>query len=709
MKKHSWGIALILITLLVSSAVSPTALAQSSNDYPDQTQIWTTGPGDIENRDLHGISKKEYIALWNLDKDVQNSSPLYDIDEKENWEDVFESGDKAQELSQGQTSLYDNTQMSWKAFANLAHRTDFSRYYTSSVIPKWNNNAIKEYESEITGERTKSRLPVGVSTDSNSYIKDAFIEKYSIDPSVYIDTSQGKKTIYTTPSGSINTLVDYRTTHPSEQGKVDWNHKNSRIVYQQLLKNGNIIDEKTQNEHTANLEYKNLAEGENNITLKTKIETKWKKTEYTWDPCPPPEDDDDNNNEESGGDSGDKSAEKGSNKGSEGKGSTVSIEENNKNNYEPLVDSDTRNEKSTLLNKTESEKRYTAQGTCGEWVVSSEKDITKSIVVSKKMNVHVMESPDFEATYAKKPNGKTLAHIKTDDIWTHTVFPESRVIASGWRIYSSRDLNYYKMFVVDGDSPQAIGMLNPSVESTAFPSEHQLVSPSSSFQNEPKIISKSGVSKKAPNRPNNVNLPYIQGDGSGEFKDIKEYTVDLKYIDTGKITLHGPLNNSTKTVDPEVKTLRESRISVKSTPDGDMTDLTFELKDSEGNPINTQNRGNEYILFNGDEYNTNNNGVVKLEAELEPNVHGKYAVRYITPNWWEVNHNTVYKGTETFFTPPGGKGLMGWVYTFLKLFVVFGSFYYVFQRTLKPHGYDLRKPIKKTYDLVMNFLRYELF
>lgn len=643
-EKFFFGIAIslsVLLVLLGCVFVGSVSTATTGEDWSDGPGVITERIGGLDySEEINGVPLKLYIQMWNYDIDTANNkkgSTKYKISREE----------------------LNNSEISAVELLNIAYETDFSFYTHPGSIVNWNKIAFSEYKNNYEGDEV-SWVPQflnNLEKSEKGFIRSAYVEPYSIDPSVRIDTARKNDVRYIRNSGKIRVITDYRVEPPGDSESMcsekKYSRKNVEIKYVKLTTDENLLGERENADRGVVFKYNNLSAGKHTLYLKSKIKGNWS---YT--------------------------------------------------GWEGEYYSNNESETPSDLSREECYNVHRVSGT-----------VKDELTLETSFEVRVREKLSGNIKYATFPNGRMQIYIKTNGRWTEAVLPNGGSVSSGWRLYISRDRNYNQINRYDTDGIPASENdfshpSNPPVQITAFPSSYGVIGLSgkkSDKQAAPEIIMSNGTTINTSSwKPTELKLSY-----AGTFTDPRVVVAEIPGTYSTETTVRGVLGTNSFSGSPEPINVKKPKISYKFIDYNNETNngtLRIKVTNKEtGAPIKLENTSRSIRVKNETIRSTGGDGIVKYTGKF-PGVLSDYRIVFESENWWEVpKGKTAYADRIVRFNPPGGVDAWDIINRYLALFFLFGGLYFVLRKSvlrLTKGKVDLKRPVTKFVKKVKDILSF---
>lgn len=154
----------------------------------------------------HGVNESTFVHLWSGDDDLDNRSA---------------------------------TQSAMDA---LAAGTDVPLDAPPSAVDRWNRGELTDWPAI---DPSRSMHPPHTSLEDGTYVRDAFVEIVTIEPSTRAWLAPGRRPLYVAPDGAVLGVVDYRVEVPSDDttgsNRVYWQLINHRINMTELEVDGRTV------------------------------------------------------------------------------------------------------------------------------------------------------------------------------------------------------------------------------------------------------------------------------------------------------------------------------------------------------------------------------------------------------------------------------------------------------------------------------------
>ena len=203
-------------------------------------------PGTAEN----GLSANETATLWSGDSDNYISQEEY----------------------------YQRYGHERSTAAQVANGTDITFKRPPATAETWTRNDFEDLEA---GGSDISVHPPHASLDSGTYIKDAHVTVFAVQPSTWGHLDSDETPLYIAPEGTMRGFVDYRVRVPEDDSSgsttVDWSLTDHAIQEVRLKKDGETIA-RSDGSHSPVLDYQIEKGWSASLTLEADIHTELKKT-----------------------------------------------------------------------------------------------------------------------------------------------------------------------------------------------------------------------------------------------------------------------------------------------------------------------------------------------------------------------------------------------------------------------------------------------
>lgn len=196
------------------------------------TSLWVGVGNAVSQSEGNGLSANEAATLWSRDDDTVSASEF----------ETSSTGVQA-----------------------VARGTDFSFKRPPATAATWTRNDFQDLDA---GEVDESVYPAGASVQDGTYVADAHVSVFAVQPSTRTHLAAGETPLYIAPSGSVRGFVDYRVRPSVGNQSVEIvEHEISSV---RLLRDGEVIQRQS-GTHTPTLSYDSLEDGPASLTLEADI------------------------------------------------------------------------------------------------------------------------------------------------------------------------------------------------------------------------------------------------------------------------------------------------------------------------------------------------------------------------------------------------------------------------------------------------------
>ena len=179
----------------------------------------------------HGVNNSTYYTLWSGDKDEPAAS---------------------------QQAVWSNQSIS--VMQEIARRTDVPFNSPPKAVEQWNRGDLSDFPH--TTANTSIHPPNATLTDG-TFVKDAYVEVFTIQPSTHLRQSPTDQSLYVGPNGTVLGTVDYRVERPANytirETQVTRTLERAQIREVRLEVDG-VVETTVAGTHTPTLNYSELSE-----------------------------------------------------------------------------------------------------------------------------------------------------------------------------------------------------------------------------------------------------------------------------------------------------------------------------------------------------------------------------------------------------------------------------------------------------------------
>lgn len=196
---------------------------------------------DLDNSTEHGYSKGEIAEWLSLDDDNDTSQENISVDE-----DVESLVDELNERGDDGIARYKiNDSGVYGGPGNRSKSTQYVTEYADVIYDtppsdfhRWNREEVRDFEP---GGGTTSRHPRHAQLADGTWIKDAHVTLFTIQPSTQTYINETRTPLYIPPNGEILATADYRVREPSDDTNGSDGVKRFRSMQNHKIEDACII------------------------------------------------------------------------------------------------------------------------------------------------------------------------------------------------------------------------------------------------------------------------------------------------------------------------------------------------------------------------------------------------------------------------------------------------------------------------------------
>lgn len=620
---RSSGVAVgFILVILLSGAVIGAADSQYEGRYsadeppePHNHDKFLVEHSDVESAssldELVTEAVTQYYGLWSAisPETLEHYVTLLENDTTDADDDVSLSMAEKNILAVG--GGYVNTYDEYPAFAQV-----------------WNEYTLQAYTA---GDADVSRYPYNTNIDSSKYVKAAYVDTVSIDPSVHFHADDSPPTRLVGDSGDIHFTADYRVDVPDDTStgssvgdkRYEYTLQSHKIVKTELIiSRRGTVDADSSGSHTGTLTYSGMDDGTTEFTVRTTIEAR--------------------------------------------------------------VNEHVEQKRRTCVS------RNATTGECESWSTywstTRDEDVTDRVTVKDITTVahDPIEANKYSGTFRNHPDGYSIIRLETGDKWLTAEFPDGQYLTSPYRMFGHRDKGWDHITSDTAtDSTTTISDVHP-VELHVAPwvggVERVLGTGPNKIRFDVEVDDGETISAPSQSRfPAELQSRFNFNLVEESYEHPTRFTIKSRYgkvLNEGDSVTYHSVTGKTAEIDMEKSgDIKETRLNVttlnESRDDGGNVTIQVRLVEKEtGNPIRTTNRGGN-ITVNGRIINTGSDGTAQLTFEPE----GRIIQGTFHPDGsWD--YETVFvKDSDTVVLPVRTSGVIKVLNAWMPVGVIFGSVY----------------------------------
>jgi hypothetical protein len=496
-----------------------------------------------------------------------------------------------------------------------------------SIVRDWNARTMQSFSA---GGKDTSRHPTSVNPTDSRYVKTAYVDIVSINPTVKLHETDTTPVRLSRANGDVHYATDYRVAVPEDSStgngvgdtRREYELRGHDIVQTELRSETGAGSIDISGSHTGTLRFNNLAEGNNELTVRTTIEAR----------------------------------------------TNVHVEVKRR-------ECTSRNETTGVC-----EASYTFWDTTRDEVVTDRVRVEDTTTVTHDP----ISKDEYAVKFRNHPDGKTIMRVETGTRWVTAEFPNGEILTSPYRMYSHRDQQWDRVELDTAtESATSTAAVHPAelhaapwedgvkrrlgtgttgIEFTVTNAARDVITapPKSQFPTALQERYGFNVPSDTYQQPTGLNITSAYG------KALEPGDVVAFHSFVGEsIIVAAQKDGEIKRSSLNVTVVNDSRDST-----GEITAHVELTEKKTGNAISTTGR-NGHVTIVGREVNTGSDGTATITFTPDGRIIGS---TYRPSTSW--GHDTVYlKDAESTVLPTKNFTVLELIETWFPILIVFGVLY----------------------------------